>query len=274
MGIQPEKILVIDTETTGLTPGKDEILQLSIIDGNGNTIFNEKFKPIHRKTWKKAEEINGISPSDVKNCKSAESFEEEVIEIFNGDYSLLVGYNLEFDLQFIKETFNVNIDKYSQWDVMKEFAPIYGHYSERHGDYVYKSLEVCARNYKYKWEGEQHDALADCKATLFCFYKILQQKREETQKRLEEKRIREEAEQKAQEEAERRAQEEAERKAKKRATIMKPIKIIIGGILGLFALFMLLGVLIVPQDKMFYTIAFIVCGIPSFFLLKSAFKKK
>ena len=38
--------IVIDTETTGLTP-YDEILQLSIIDGNGKTLLNELYRPLN-----------------------------------------------------------------------------------------------------------------------------------------------------------------------------------------------------------------------------------
>ena len=38
--ISPEKVLVFDTETTGLNPyGNDEILQLAIINGNGEELF-------------------------------------------------------------------------------------------------------------------------------------------------------------------------------------------------------------------------------------------
>lgn len=39
------KYIVIDTETTGLDPIVDELLQVSIIDNNGNTLFDEFVKP-------------------------------------------------------------------------------------------------------------------------------------------------------------------------------------------------------------------------------------
>lgn len=59
------------------------------------------------------------------------------------------------------------------FDVMKEFAPIYGEWSEYHGDYKYKSLSVCAGYYGYEWEGKAHDSLEDCKATLYCYKKMI-----------------------------------------------------------------------------------------------------
>lgn len=37
--------IVIDTETTGLDPEKDELLQVSIIDDEGNVLFNSLFRP-------------------------------------------------------------------------------------------------------------------------------------------------------------------------------------------------------------------------------------
>lgn len=37
----PSKMIVFDIETTGLDAEKDDVLQISIIDGNGKTLINE-----------------------------------------------------------------------------------------------------------------------------------------------------------------------------------------------------------------------------------------
>lgn len=58
-------IAVIDFETTGLKAGIDEILQVSIIDENYNTLYNTYCKPLRRRTWKEAQKINGITPKMV-----------------------------------------------------------------------------------------------------------------------------------------------------------------------------------------------------------------
>ena len=74
------KVIVIDTETTGLQAGVDEILQLSIIDGDGNTLYDKYFKPEYQTSWEEAEAVNGISPQDVADCPS---FKSEIETINN-----------------------------------------------------------------------------------------------------------------------------------------------------------------------------------------------
>lgn len=60
------KRIVIDTETTGLDPNEDEILQLSVINVNdGSTIYNQYFKPEKATSWEQAQAVNGISPEMV-----------------------------------------------------------------------------------------------------------------------------------------------------------------------------------------------------------------
>ena len=44
---EPIDLIVVDTETTGLDASIDELLQVSIIDGDGNTLYNGYFKPEH-----------------------------------------------------------------------------------------------------------------------------------------------------------------------------------------------------------------------------------
>lgn len=166
-------IICLDTETTGLNPDNDEILQLSIIDGNGEILFSEYIKPSHRKQWTKAERIHGIKPSDVKNCKTLLEYKDQIQEILLSA-DIIVGYNIVgFDLPML---FNNGIrndvkDGSVTVDVMLSFAAIYGDYNERTYSYRWKKLKECASYYSYKSDS-WHDALDDAKATLFCFYKI------------------------------------------------------------------------------------------------------
>ena len=130
-------------------------------------------KPDHRKTWKAAEEVNHISPAMVKGAPSLDDLREQIEEIM-GAAEVIVGYNAEFDLGFLKEGLGYE-PRHDQivFDVMAQFAPIYGQWSDYHDDYKYQKLSRCAKHYGYKWEGEAHDALADTKATLYCYKEML-----------------------------------------------------------------------------------------------------
>lgn len=170
MNIPPEKIIILDTETTGLDEDEDEILQLAIIDGNGNLLFNEYIKPVLKKSWRKAQEIHHISPARVKNKPSFDFYKNEVKAIIQGA-ELLIGYNLEYDLKFLKATGIIPQAQVLQFDVMKEFAPVYGSWSNYFSEYSWTSLSECAEYYDYEFS--PHNALEDCKATLHCYHSML-----------------------------------------------------------------------------------------------------
>ena len=60
-------IIVFNTETTGPDPfgGHDEILQISIIDVEGNVLLNSYVKPRWHESWPEAEAVHGITPEMV-----------------------------------------------------------------------------------------------------------------------------------------------------------------------------------------------------------------
>jgi DNA polymerase-3 subunit epsilon len=166
-----QHVVVIDVETTGFLPGSDEVLKVSMIDGDGNTLFDEFVKPQKRKSWPRAQETNGITPEMVKDARPLLDYADAIEATVNGA-DLVVGYNLEdFDIPFLFSG-GVEVRPKKTYDVMKRFAPIYGDWSDRHGDFTYKSLAVCARHYGYG-RFKAHDSLEDCKATLFCYQRVL-----------------------------------------------------------------------------------------------------
>ena len=173
--IEKDKLVVVDIETTGLNRLEDEILQLSIMDGNGKVLFNEHIKPVHKTSWPDAEIINGISPDMVANKKTLIEHEPEIEKILN-EAKLVVGYNSNyFDLPFI-EAKGIRIPEHIQtYDVMNHFTPVYGEWDERRGDYRFQKLCVCADYFGYENTagGKFHDSLEDVKATLFCMDKLM-----------------------------------------------------------------------------------------------------
>lgn len=168
-------VIFFDTETTGTDmSGKDEILSLAIVDKEGNILFNELIKPSARQRWPKAQEINGITPAMVKDKKKIGEYQEQIQRIFDAA-DLVVGYNTEFDLSFIR---NAGIQYAGRVaDVMLDYAEINGEWDDKHAAYRWKKLNQCAAHYGYDWgQTAAHDALADTLATRYCFYKIVEQK--------------------------------------------------------------------------------------------------
>jgi hypothetical protein len=63
--IPRNKVLALNTETTGVDRTSDEVIQLSIVDGSYRVAFDQHFRPLMHSAWSEAETIHGISPSRV-----------------------------------------------------------------------------------------------------------------------------------------------------------------------------------------------------------------
>lgn len=150
-----------DTETTGLSPARDEILQLSIIDEHGNTLWNRKYKPSHVQSWNAAQRIHGISPKDVRKERYITDDITRIQSIFDRA-DKVYAYNAPFDLKFLNAV-GIKIPNSKVIDTMQAYGMQY------HNTEYYK-LEDAARECGYQYHA--HDALEDCKATLVVQNKI------------------------------------------------------------------------------------------------------
>lgn len=152
-----DDIVVLDVETTGFDPRYNDILQCSIIDGNGKVLFNEYCRPSKKKKWADAQAVNGISPDDVKDCLTFSDFSPMVRNILK-KYKLIIGWNVEFDLNFLsaKDAIPANA---LYCDAMKTFK--YAHPESR-----YRLIDA-AKYYNVSFNA--HNSVEDCKATLEIF---------------------------------------------------------------------------------------------------------
>lgn len=162
-------IIVIDTETTGLDTQTDELLQVSIIDGDGNTLYNSYMHPLCKRKWQDAERVNDISPDTVANAPTILNEVAKIHKIVSSAKTI-VGYNIDFDLGFLSIVGIDVSDNAEIVDVMRIFSEIYGEWNDYYGEYKWQKLTTCADYYGYDWgEDTAHDSLSDCRATLFCY---------------------------------------------------------------------------------------------------------
>lgn len=176
------KLLVLDTETTGLDLIKHEIIQIGFlfIEMDTSDVYNLlseteiKIKPMHLQTAEPAAlAINGFSAYEWKDADTIEKhFEEIKNKIEEAD--ALLGQNLIFDLRFIKqafENFNVSPPKFPPYMDTKWIA----NQLMNEGKLKSTSMDKMCKHYNIKFEGKAHTALVDCKRTLEVWKKLTEQ---------------------------------------------------------------------------------------------------
>ena len=99
-----KNLVSLDLETTGLSPGKDKIIEIGAVktDSNGNQIeeFNSLVNPgILISDF--IENLTGISNDDVLNSLKFVDIVDEFQSFL--DDSIIIGHNIEFDLRFLSE---------------------------------------------------------------------------------------------------------------------------------------------------------------------------
>lgn len=178
--------LIVDTETTGLSPLKtcfrsdgstfmrknDWILHLSVIDPMfGSVIFDDYFKPGKKKSWPKAEAIHGISYDKVSKRRMVSERLGMLNEIFSHTH-VLIGYNVCFDMQFLISE-GIEFPKLQYViDVMEDFACYNGDLHPYWNTYTWKKLTYAAKKtgYDSNYLTSAHNSLADCFATRHVAY--------------------------------------------------------------------------------------------------------
>lgn len=168
-------IIILDTETTGLNPEEDELLQVSIISETGETLIDQYVRPTRCTAWPEAERVNHITPEMVRDCPTIHDMAVSMqISRILENADKIIGYNTQFDISFlIAAGYDVPICE--TVDVMRDFAEVYGDYREELGGYKWQKLTTAAEYYGFEWPIDAHNALGDCLATLYVYQHMQQQ---------------------------------------------------------------------------------------------------
>src|SRR5690554_2132118 len=91
---------IFDTETTGLD-NEAQIIEIAVIDENGNTLLETLVKPAVTIS-PESTKVHGITESDVKTAPSFDDVFLKLIEVTKG--KRVIAYNNDFDNRLIKQS--------------------------------------------------------------------------------------------------------------------------------------------------------------------------
>jgi DNA polymerase-3 subunit epsilon len=181
-----KKILYFDTETTGLNPQKNAVIQFAgivEIDGNVQEEIEMKIAPMRDDVIEeKALEVHGMSVEQIKAFPSPKEQYEELKKILikyvdpynKNDKFTPAGYNVRFDMEMMHSFWKKNGDPYFgglvNWKCIDALPIMY---------FLDFTEKVCLDDYKlstvcdhYGISIKAHDALSDIRATREAILKI------------------------------------------------------------------------------------------------------
>lgn len=181
-----KKIVVFDTETSGLNAGTHVILSISwqVLDNKLQKISEKTYyfdwPDDERRITDEAIHVNGLTKerlAELGTSDKAEALQEFADVITDAD--LLVAHNGRFDTRFIKADaieacVRISFQDKELWDTMHRmtrYCAIPGY----HGDYKWPRLSELADKLKIRQSDiDYHQSAADVEVTARCFRAIVQ----------------------------------------------------------------------------------------------------
>ena len=140
-------LVFLDTETTGLNPRIDEVVEIAIVDEAGTVLLNTLVRPARHTLWPEAQAVHGISPEDVANAPSWMALLPRVASLCAGKTVII--YNAQFDTGFFPDRFFAST------------ACAMRRYSDANPIGSWVALEEAAKASGYTPSGLAHRALED-----------------------------------------------------------------------------------------------------------------
>lgn len=167
-----EDVVVLDFETTGFDPMRNDIIQIGAIKFEKAKMIDQfaRYARASHPIPQRITEITGITDEDVED---APPIKESLIQLrdFISDYTL-VAHNASFDLKFLIENFRRFDISYPPLKVIDSLtiARKYIHETRNHKLTTIKNF--------LRMEAQSHDAIEDCRVTgqLYYYCKIRKEK--------------------------------------------------------------------------------------------------
>lgn len=96
------RVIIFDCETTGIDFTRDQVIELCVQHGLGETATSRTWRirpsvPIHPA----AQAVHGIALEDLAGCPQFGEYADEIIQVFAAA-DVIVGYNISFDIDMLQ----------------------------------------------------------------------------------------------------------------------------------------------------------------------------
>lgn len=146
--VNPSGIVILKTDTTGLSPYFDEVLHVTCLDGSGRLLLDSPVRTHWNFAWPEAEKLNHISPQDVAKAPTPEKLSYSFRAVL-ASAKTLVGYNLNtFERLFLQPWHVLNQFSGQVCDLMPLITKLHGVINPDYGDQTQISLPAAVRFYE------------------------------------------------------------------------------------------------------------------------------
>lgn len=163
--ILSQNFIVLDTETTGLDPIADAIIEIAILDSDGGVLLNALINP-PSPIPPDATAIHGIDDAMVADAPTLADIAPTLLRILR-DAQCIVIYNEAFDIALLRNSLRsigLRLPGTRTECAMHIYAAYVGEWNHRHHDYRWQRLPSAG-----------HRALDDARATLAILHQMAQE---------------------------------------------------------------------------------------------------
>lgn len=177
----PNKKIYLDTETTGLSNTRHQILTLALIlEEQNHTAHKETIRiktQNHKEINPEALKVNKIdidehnkkSISASKACKKI----NKIIRNKDFEDAVIIGHNVSFDIRFIKSLFQEqNISPLMNFENIQDTLILSKQVKETPTDFYNRGYDLESLSEHYGFTTEFHDAMNDTEATRHLYREI------------------------------------------------------------------------------------------------------
>lgn len=162
-GMRREKVLFFDLEMTGVY-FHDEVLSITIVDGNGRPVLDTLVRPVRKKKWKATEAIHGITPDMVCEKETFAALAPRLREIFAGA-DRMIAFGTSTDFFHLSKIYESREERNTLHDKIIDCATEFSRYVKEHEiELSHHSLSDAMATFGLDWHGTAHSSTADTDA--------------------------------------------------------------------------------------------------------------